>query len=74
MRVIVINASSVSIPMVSGVAGSLIGAAGVFLAAGLMGRGRQAGAWSEATTSMIAASGAMELRRDEIEWVRAPAG
>ena len=36
MRVIVINASSVSIPMVSGVAGSLIGAAGVFWAAGLM--------------------------------------
>ena len=36
MRVIVINASSVSIPMVSGVASSLIGAAGVFWAAGLM--------------------------------------
>jgi predicted MFS family arabinose efflux permease len=36
MRVIVINASSVSIPMVSGVAGSLIGAAGVFWGAGLM--------------------------------------
>ena len=36
MRVIVINASSVGIPMVSGVAGSLIGAAGVFWAAGLM--------------------------------------
>ena len=36
MRVIVINASSVSIPVVSGVAGSLIGAAGVFWAAGLM--------------------------------------
>ena len=36
MRVIVINTSSVSIPMVSGVAGSLIGAAGVFWAAGLM--------------------------------------
>ena len=36
MRVIVINASSVSIPMVSGVAGSLVGAAGVFWAAGLM--------------------------------------
>jgi hypothetical protein len=36
MRVIVINVSSVGIPMVSGVAGSLIGAAGVFWAAGLM--------------------------------------
>ena len=36
MRVIVINAASVGIPMVSGVAGSLIGAAGVFWAAGLM--------------------------------------
>ena len=36
MRVIVINASSVSIPMVCGMAGSLIGAAGVFWAAGLM--------------------------------------
>lgn len=36
MRVIVINASSVGIPMVSGLAGSLIGAAGVFWAAGLM--------------------------------------
>jgi predicted MFS family arabinose efflux permease len=36
MRVIVINASSVGIPMVSGVAGSLIGAAGVFWAAGLL--------------------------------------
>lgn len=36
MRVIVNNASSVGIPMVSGVAGSLIGAAGVFWAAGVM--------------------------------------
>lgn len=36
MRVIVINASSVGIPMLSGVAGSLVGAAGVFWAAGLM--------------------------------------
>jgi predicted MFS family arabinose efflux permease len=36
MRVIVINASSMGIPMVSGLAGSLIGAAGVFWAAGLM--------------------------------------
>jgi len=36
MRVIVNNVSSVGIPMVSGVAGSLIGAAGVFWAAGLM--------------------------------------
>ena len=75
MRVIVINASSVSIPMLSGVAGSLIGAAGVFWGSGFDGgRGRQAGAWPEAPTSMIAPSGAMDLRRDEIEWVRAPAG
>jgi MFS family permease len=36
MRVIVINASSVGIPIVCGAAGSLIGAAGVFWAAGLM--------------------------------------
>ena len=36
MRVIVNNASSVGIPMVSGVAGSLIGAGGVFWAAGVM--------------------------------------
>ena len=36
LRVIVNNVSSVGIPMVSGVAGSLIGAAGVFWAAGLM--------------------------------------
>jgi predicted MFS family arabinose efflux permease len=36
MRVIVNNMSSVSIPMVSGLAGSLIGAAGVFWAVGLM--------------------------------------
>lgn len=36
MRVIVINASSVGIPMLSGVAGSLVGAAGVFWAAGVM--------------------------------------
>jgi MFS family permease len=36
MRVIVNNASSVGIPMVSGVAGALIGAAGVFWAAGVM--------------------------------------
>jgi predicted MFS family arabinose efflux permease len=36
MRVIVINTASVGIPMVSGLAGSLIGAAGVFWAAGLM--------------------------------------
>ena len=36
MRVIVINASSVGIPMISGAAGSLIGAAGVFWAAGLI--------------------------------------
>ncbi|WP_245178360.1 MFS transporter [Cupriavidus sp. AcVe19-1a] len=36
MRVIVINVSSVGIPMVSGVAGSLIGTAGVFWAAGIM--------------------------------------
>ncbi len=34
--VIVLNVSSVGIPMVSGVAGSLIGAAGDFWAAGLM--------------------------------------
>jgi len=36
MRVIVINLSSVGIPMVSGVAGSLIGTAGVFWAAGVI--------------------------------------
>ena len=36
MRVIVINTGSVGIPIVCGVAGSLIGAAGVFWAAGLM--------------------------------------
>ena len=36
MRVIVNNASSVGIPMVSGVAGALIGAGGVFWAAGVM--------------------------------------
>lgn len=36
MRVIVINASSVSISMASDVAGALIGAAGAFWAAGLM--------------------------------------
>ena len=36
MRVIVINTASVGIPMLAGVAGSLIGAAGVFWAAGLM--------------------------------------
>ncbi|SDN95433.1 MFS transporter [Polaromonas sp. JS666] len=36
VRVIVINMSSVGIPMVSGLAGSLIGAAGVFWAAGVM--------------------------------------
>lgn len=36
MRVIVINLSSVGIPIVSGVAGSLIGTAGAFWAAGLM--------------------------------------
>lgn len=36
LRVIVINVSSVGMPMVSGLAGSLIGAAGVFWAAGLM--------------------------------------
>jgi predicted MFS family arabinose efflux permease len=36
MRVIVNNLSSVGIPMVSGLAGSLIGAAGVFWAAGVM--------------------------------------
>jgi predicted MFS family arabinose efflux permease len=36
MRVIVNNASSVGIPMVSGMAGALIGAAGVFWAAGVM--------------------------------------
>lgn len=36
MRVIVNNVSSVSIPLLSGLAGSLIGAAGVFWAAGLM--------------------------------------
>lgn len=36
MRVIVINASSVGIPILSGAAGSLIGAAGVFWAAGLI--------------------------------------
>ena len=36
MRVIVNNVSSVSIPMLSGLASSLIGAAGVFWAAGLM--------------------------------------
>lgn len=36
VRVIVINISSVAIPMVSGLAGSLIGAAGVFWAAGVM--------------------------------------
>jgi predicted MFS family arabinose efflux permease len=39
MRVIVINASSVGIPILSGAAGSLIGAAGVFWAAGLMAAG-----------------------------------
>jgi hypothetical protein len=36
MRVIVNNVSSVGIPMLSGLAGSLIGAAGVFWATGLM--------------------------------------
>jgi predicted MFS family arabinose efflux permease len=36
MRLIVNNASSVGIPMVSGLAGALIGAGGVFWAAGLM--------------------------------------
>ncbi|SOY46101.1 Major facilitator superfamily protein [Cupriavidus taiwanensis] len=36
MRVIVINVSSVGIPMVSGVAGSLIGTAGVFWTASVM--------------------------------------
>jgi predicted MFS family arabinose efflux permease len=36
MRMIVNNVSSVSIPLLSGLAGSLIGAAGVFWAAGLM--------------------------------------
>jgi hypothetical protein len=36
MRVIVINASSVGIPVLCGAAGSLIGAAGVFWAAGMM--------------------------------------
>jgi predicted MFS family arabinose efflux permease len=36
MRVIVINASSVGIPILSGAAGSLIGAVGVFWVAGLM--------------------------------------
>jgi predicted MFS family arabinose efflux permease len=36
MRVIVINASSVGIPVLCGAAGSLVGAAGVFWAAGLM--------------------------------------
>jgi len=36
VRVIVINMSSVGIPMVSGLAGSLVGAAGVFWAAGVM--------------------------------------
>ncbi|KQY80969.1 MFS transporter [Pelomonas sp. Root1444] len=36
MRVIVNNASSVGIPMLSGAAGSLVGAAGVFWAAGVM--------------------------------------
>lgn len=36
MRVLVNNVSSVSIPVASGMAGSLIGAAGVFWAAGLM--------------------------------------
>lgn len=36
MRVIVINASSVAMPMLSGAAGTLIGASGVFWAAGVM--------------------------------------
>jgi hypothetical protein len=36
MRVIVINASSVGIPLVSGAAGALIGASGMFWVAGLM--------------------------------------
>jgi len=36
MRVVVINASSVGIPMLCGAAGSLIGAVGVFWAAGVM--------------------------------------
>jgi MFS family permease len=36
MRVIVNNASSVGIPLVSGAAGSLVGAAGVFWAAGVL--------------------------------------
>jgi predicted MFS family arabinose efflux permease len=36
MRLIVNNASSISIPMVSGLAGSLVGAGAVFWAAGLM--------------------------------------
>jgi hypothetical protein len=36
MRLVVNNASSVGIPMLSGVAGALVGAAGVFWAAGVM--------------------------------------
>jgi MFS family permease len=36
MRIIVINVSSVAMPIVSGAAGALIGAAGVFWAAGVM--------------------------------------
>ncbi len=36
MRLIVINVSSVGVPMVSGIAGSVIGTGGVFWAAGLM--------------------------------------
>ena len=36
MRLIVINLSSVGVPMVSGIAGSVIGTAGVFWAAGVM--------------------------------------
>jgi predicted MFS family arabinose efflux permease len=53
MRVIVNNMSSVSIPMVSGLAGSLVGAAGVFWAAGLM-----AGAVARLALGFKAAGGA----------------
>jgi len=52
MRVTVNNVSSVSIPLLSGLAGSLIGAAGVFWAAGLM-----AGAGARLARGLKAAEG-----------------
>jgi len=52
MRVIVNNVSSVSVPLLSGLAGLLIGAAGVFWAAGLM-----AGAGARLARGLKAAEG-----------------